>query len=307
MWNNHASGGDNAKPLLLSYDWANNPGFADAKFEIVPLNNCTTLAINPTVTPSTLSTNILGVNDVGKTGLLQGPVANDFPGDPSHLTQIWESPDARTFEKKHGFLYNMRLDFMYDPTLYTSHVLHNCQIFIVKVINFAKKAASSVGAPPFRPGTAGWTVADSFLDVSGDIHGGDLTKNIHYTAGQQDNGSVTLSPKYFNVLHKFNLSSNPRSVNLGALPGNQTMNWSVNIPCGRMRLEAYDERLEESPVIQNPHKWVGLTPNKIDPLKQVHLLVFTNSGSESTFPFGAAKKRPTLAVRKTFTYGTSLT
>lgn len=85
------------------------------------------------------------------------------------------------------------------------------------------------------------------------------------------------------------------------------MNWSVNIPLGRMKLAPYGQTNQADPTIADPLDWTQITPDKVDPLKQIHILVFSNSGSRSTHPFGPALKRPLLSVRKTFTYGTSLT
>ena len=299
MWKSNSAAG---YPLLLSHEGTSNPGAASNRFECQPLNNYVTLAANPTTNPTTYTTHTLNYTVAGKTAILQGPVEST---SYSSLTPIWEQPEVDTFEKKHGYLYNVRLDFMYDPTLYDKSVLHNAQIFIVKVVNFSKAPLNS---DVLRPGTAAWTNADSFLDSAGDIQGNQLTRGIHFSGGCQENGTVTLSPRYFNVLHKFNLAANYRSINLGALPGNQTMNWSVNLPLGRMKLAPYSiKSTGRDPTLADPLDWKNITPDKVDPLKQIHMLVFSNSAAGTTHPFGPANKRPTLAVRKTFTYGTSLT
>lgn len=226
------------------------------------------------------------------------------------MRPVWESPAPSTFDKKIGYLYNCRLDFMYNPALLPSTVTttHNVQIFIVKIVNFSRQAASGSTGGSRRPGAANWTTGDdTILDDSGDIAGGNLTRDCHYSSGVGDDGAVTLSPKYFNVLHKFNLAANPRSINLGALPGNQTINWHVNIPLGRMKLERYSEWEQSNPVdIPDEGLWPGITQPMIDPYKQVHLLVFTNSACRTTTPFGGHNLRPLLSVRKTLTFGTSL-
>lgn len=298
MWR---SGSANGYPLMLSHEGSTNPGASANRFECLPLDNYVTLASNPTTNPTTYTSHTLDYTVAGKTALLQGPVdASSY----SSLDPIWEQPEVDTFEKKHGYLYNLRLDFMYDPSLYDKDVLHNAQIFLVKIVNFSKSGSTDA----LRPGTANWSNAASILDSSGDIQGNTLTRGIHFTGGCQDNGTVTLSPRYFNVLHKFNLASNYRSINLGALPGNQTLNWSVSLPLGRMQLAPYSiKSTGRDPTLAAPLDWTNITPDKVDPLKQIHMLVFSNSAVGSTHPFGAVNKRPLLAVRKTFTYGTSLT
>lgn len=239
---------------------------------------------------------------MGKTALIQGPVSNT---EVSKMKPVWGQPDELTFTKKHGYLHNLRLDFLYDPTEYDANQLHNVCIFIVKIVNFAK----SENTPVLRPGTPAWNYTNTFLDQVGDIHGSSLRRDIHYTSGTLDDGSVNLNPKYFNVLHKFNLAANHRSINLGSLPGNQTMNWSVNVPCGRMKLEQYGDRspVGADPVDPQPFTWHDIDAKLIDPLKQVHLLIFSNSAYQSDGPFGQSGKRPYLSVRKTLTYSTSLT
>ncbi len=76
---------------------------------------------------------------------------------------------------------------------------------------------------------------------------------------------------------------------------------------GRMKLEQYGDRQQNNPILPDPYTWENITPDLIDPLKQVHLLIFSNSAMSSTSPFGAVAARPRLGVRKTFTYSTSLT
>lgn len=200
MWNDQSGSNDTKYPLILSHDWNLNPGNSAGRSEIHPINSLSLLQINPTVNPTTYTEHTLGSSVVGKTALIQGPVDDT---SFNSLTPIWEQPQPGTFNKKEGYIYNMRLDFMYDPTLYDKDVLHNAQVFLVKIVNFAKSYTS---ASALIPGTAAWTQAESFLDASGDIHGSSLTKNIHYSPGVGDNGTVTLSPRYFNVLHKFNLA-----------------------------------------------------------------------------------------------------
>ncbi len=184
MWRESAGTGPGW--TYLTHSGGSNP------VGIKPLNNY--ICQRPDLTDYTLD-----ATESGKTALVQGPVANTAV---SRMQPVWEQPEPLTFSKKHGFLHSMRLDFNYDPTAYDTNYLHNACIFIVKIVNFARASTTALGSPALRPGTVGWDYQESFLDQSGDIHGEHLIRDVHYTSGVLDDGSVTLSPKYFNVLHK---------------------------------------------------------------------------------------------------------
>lgn len=247
----------------------------------------------------------------GKTALLQGPVSQT---SQSRMHPVWGSPeDLNAFHKQKGYLYNMRLDFAYDPTLYGQTAkFHNCQIFIVKIKDFARARLYVEGAgahvPPYRPGVAGWQTADSILDAVGDIDSDKLTRGIHYTSGTINDGNVQLSTKYFDVMAKWNLSANMKSLNTLMLPGNTMMNWSYNCPLGRTEIKRFGQVQAdntEATAITEP-SWVNVDTHIFDPTKQIHLLMFSNSFNGADPGFGPLNARPYLAVRKTLTFGSSL-
>lgn len=236
----------------------------------------------------------------GKTALLQGPMANNTIGQ---MRSVWEQPKANTFTKREGFLHSLRLDFRYDPTFYSTNRMLGCQLFIVKLRDRARGNSQAQN----WPGDPDWSsTTDTLLDAKSDIDQDKLVKNVHYAAGAMDGGNVQLNSKYFEVLHKFNLNANMKTTNLGAMPGNSCLNWSVKIPLGRMKIMERGDTYQTNPITPTNPVWTGIDTTRFDPAKQIHLLMFANNAAESTSTFGLSKNRPRLAVRKTLTFSTSL-
>ena len=118
--------------------------------------------------------------------LLQGPTTSNALTPYFGQEPFWQ-------EDRIGYLHNVSLDIMWDPTAVDSDYFSNNYIFLVKII---KQTSATYAAAQERPP---WGDSSSILNSSGRIDPAKLTANIHYTLGAGDKASVALNGDYFKV------------------------------------------------------------------------------------------------------------
>lgn len=118
--------------------------------------------------------------------LLQGPTSSNALTPYFGQEPFWQ-------EDRIGYLHNVSLDILWDPTAVDTNYFSNNYIFLVKVLNTTSAGyATAQERPP-------WGDESSLFDSSGRLVASKLTKNIHYTLGAGDKASCALNGEYFKV------------------------------------------------------------------------------------------------------------
>ena len=100
------------------------------------------------------------------------------------------------------------------------------------------------------------------------------------------------------VIRKFNLAYNKRSLDTNMLPGNTILHWKVNQPMGNFQIKQTTDQISDmgAAAASGPN-WVDIGDNMIDTERQYHLLYFSTNNASL-----ASNKSPKLTMRVNYTY-----
>jgi len=246
----------------------------------------------------------------------------------STLKPIWESPEFGTWTTHKGYLDMITYNFMWDPSNLqptpgqTVGVASPAYIllFIVKLKDPNQATINNASAAQI-PGNDDLdvTTIDHLLHTDGSIDPSKFQQDVHFSRGVGDS-NVILSDKYFDVVAKWNVSYNMKSIQSLNLPGNALCTWEYKLPGGHRKLHRTQDYMNNktgfAPLdstavsnleVANPNmtgastgannlSWLRYEPRMCDWKDQYHIIGFT------TVPGGVASG--TLRCRMDYTFST---
>lgn len=99
------------------------------------------------------------------------------------------------------------------------------------------------------------------------------------------------------VIRKFNLAYNQKSLDTNMLPGNTMLHWKVNQPMGNFQIKQTSERVADMGAAtgDNVALWTNVDYTDIDSDRQYHLLYFSTNNSLTS-------PAPNLTIRVNYTF-----
>lgn len=232
----------------------------------------------------------------------------------STLKPIWKSPEFGTWTTHQGYLDMITYNFQWDPSsimpMLNSDSIGSPAYIVLYIVKMKDpmKATSAVAGTGEVTGADNLdvTTVEHVLDDSGAIDVTRLQEDIHWSRGVGDS-NVILSDKYFDVVTKWNLSYNMKSIQSLNLPGNAMCSWEYKLPGGHRKLhrtqdyfsqgtgfdqlnsigvsnlEVANSNMTGTSTGTNNLSWLRYEPKMCDWKDQYHLLGFTtvNAGTST--------------------------
>lgn len=250
----------------------------------------------------------------------------------SNLKPIWKSLDFDWTQTKTGYLDMITYNFFWDPSAIQPTPMGASAsinypvytyLFIVKIKDAMKNythPSNFVGANNLNV-----TSVEHLIRTNGSLDTSRLQEDVHYSVGV-NKSNVILNDLFFDVVAKWNMSYNMKTIASLNLPGNASFSWRYQLPGGHRKLHRLQPYMDAKTgnikmnstnianVVPNPNNlvggsteannlsWITYEPSMTDYKDQYHIIGFTSA--RALTDAGVAIEHPRLCCRMDYKFST---